>query len=130
MASDYTKVTRRKLWLFRILDALCLFMPLVIYFFIALSSGEVGTVAKFTCSGLCVVALILSIFNVIAAKRLTCIKWLICLGLYIAIKEYLLPLFCMMAVVTVLDDFCFQAIIQHYKMKLEASKVMDERTEE
>lgn len=130
MASDYTKVTRKKLWLFRILDFICMTAPLFIFYVIALCDGNVGTVQKFTCSGLVVIALILTIVNIIGAKRLTCVKWIVVLGLFIAIKEFMLPLLVLMAIVTVLDDFLFQSIIQHYKMKLEASKVIDERVTE
>lgn len=130
MASNYTKVTRKKLWLFRILDFLCLAAPLITFYLIALCDGSVGTVQKFTCSGLVVIALILTLVNIIGAKRLTCTKWLVVLGLYVAIHEYMLPLMILMAITTALDDFLFQSIIQHYKMKLEASKVIDERITE
>lgn len=130
MASNYTKVVRSKLWLFRILDFLCLVAPLMTFYVIALCDGQVGTVQKFTCSGLVVIALILTLVNIIGAKRLTCTKWLVTLGLFVAIREFMLPLMILMAITTALDDFLFQTIIQHYKMKLEASKVIDERVTE
>lgn len=125
--SEYTKNVKRKLILFRILDALCLTAPMLIYFVIALMDDGVGVVSKFSCTGLFIVALILSLFNILTAKRLTCVKWIMVLGLTIAIHKYLLPLFVIMAIVTVLDDFLFQSIIQHYKMQLESSRVIDDR---
>lgn len=130
MASNYTKVTRRKLWLYRILDFLCMASPLLIFFTIALLDGGVGMVAKFTMSGLTVVALILTLFNIILKKRLTCTKWLVTLGLSVAITQYMMPLLACMVVTTVLDDFLFQHIIEYYKAKLVSSKVIDERITE
>lgn len=130
MASNYTKTVRRQMWIFRILDFLCLFAPMFIYFTIALCDGDVGVVQKFTMSGMFVISLILSLYNLIAAKKLTCTKWLILLGLFIAIKQYMLPLMIIMAITTIMDDFLFQPVLDHYKMKLESSKVIDERITE
>lgn len=128
--SDYTKVTRKKLWLFRILDAICLFSPVIIYFFIGITSDGVTSLRKFALATMVTVALILTVVNVIAQKRLRCPIWIILVGLYIAIEKWLLPLIIILAVTSVMDDFLFTPIIAHYKQKLEASKVIDERKEE
>lgn len=129
-SSEYTKVTRAKLWLFRILDWLVLFLPLAVYAIIAYMSDGVSSARKICLSACLVVALILTLFNVIAQKRLRCTIWIIIIGLYIAIEKWLLPLVIILAVVSVLDDLLFTPLVQHYKMKLEASKVYDEREED
>lgn len=45
-------------------------------------------------------------------------------------KEYLLPLIIILAVTSIMDDFLFTPLIQHYKAQLEASKVYDARKAE
>lgn len=128
--SEYTKVTRIKLWLFRILDWICLFLPVIIYIIIALSDGGVANIGKVSLVGCVVISLILTLFNVVAQKHLRCPIWIILIGLFVAIKQYLLPLIVILAVTSVMDDLLFTPLIAHYKMQLEASKVYDARTEE
>lgn len=126
-ASDYTKKCRTYLWFFRILDWICLFLPLIIYIFVALFNGNVIIAGKMALVGMTLIALILTIFNVLAQKRLRCPIWIVLIGLFIAIKQWLLPLIIILAITSVLDDLVFTPLIAHYKMKLEASKVMDDR---
>lgn len=129
-SSEYTKTVRAKLWLYRILDWLILFLPLVVYAVIAYASDSVTTFRKVALSACLVVALVLTLFNVIAQKRLRCTIWIILIGLYVAIQKWLLPLVIILAVVSILDDLLFTPLVAHYKAKLEASKVYDERKEE
>jgi len=130
MASDFTKITRRKLWLYRIIDILVLFAPVAIYVVIALADGNVTTAGKVSVVGSVAIALILSVFNVLAQKRLRCPIWIVLIGLFIAVKDYLLPLIIILAIVTVLDDLCLTPIIQYYREKLVANKAIDEREED
>lgn len=127
--SEFTKMTRIKLWIYRLLDWLCLFTPVIIYVCIALFGNGVASqkVALVSCV---VIAAILTLFNIIAQKRLRCPIWIILIGLYVAMKEYLLPLVIILAVTSIMDDLLFTPLIQHYKAKLEASKVYDERKQE
>lgn len=128
--SEYTKICRIKLWLYRILDWICLFAPLVIYFFFGIASKGAVAAQKVALVGCVSIALILTLINVIAQKRLRCPIWIVLIGLFIAMKEYLLPLIIILAVTSVMDDLLFTPLITHYKMKLEASKVYDDRKEE
>ena len=130
MASKFTKECRFKLWLFRILDWVCLFMPLIIYIGIALSSGEAIVAQKVAVVSTTMVALILSIFNVISQKRLRCPIWIILIGLFVAVRDYLMPLIIILAITSVLDDLVFTPLIAYYKTKLIANKAMDERIED
>jgi len=126
-SSEYTKVCRMKLWLYRILDLLILFAPVVIYVIIALTKDGVTVTGRVSVVGTVCIALILSLFNIIAQKRLRCPIWICLIGLYIAIKEYLLPLIIILAVVTILDDLILTPLISYYRSKLIANKAIDER---
>ena len=130
MASKFTKECRFKLWLFRILDWVCLFMPLIIYIGIALSSGEAIVAQKVAVVSTTMIALILSIFNVLSQKRLRCPIWIILIGLFVAVRDYLMPLIIILAITSVLDDLVFTPLISYYKTKLVANKAMDERLPE
>lgn len=127
--SAYTKSCRTKLWICRILDWICLGVPLIVYIIIALASGQIGVGYKIAVMSTLVIALILTIFNVIAQKRLRCPIWILLLGLYVAVKEWLLPLIVMLAITSILDDLVFTPLIDYYHTKLIASKVMDDREE-
>ena len=130
MASKYTRECRFKLWLFRILDWICLFMPLIIYICIALASNEAIVAQKVAVVSTTMVALILSVFNVISQKKLRCPIWIILIGLFVAVRDYLMPLIIILAITSVLDDLVFTPVIGFYKTKLIANKAMDERLPE
>ena len=124
--SKYTKECRFKLWLFRILDWVCLALPVIVYIIIALSGGAL-VAQKVAVVATTMVAIILTVFNIIAQKRLRCPIWIVLIGLYMAIQKYLMPLIIILAVTSVLDDLVFTPLISYYRTKLIANKAMDER---
>lgn len=128
--SAYTKKCHRILWFFRILDIICLFLPLIIYVIMALASGGVAAVGKVAVVGSVMVAGILTAINVIAQKRLRCPVWIVLLGLYIAMEEVLLPLVVILAITSILDDLVFTPLIQKWYTRLQSSIVVDERERE
>ena len=71
-SSKFTKASRRKLWLFRILDWFCLITPLLVYVIYALCSGEALVGQKVAVVSMTMIAIILTAFNVIAQKKLRC----------------------------------------------------------
>lgn len=125
--SNFTKSCRRKLWLFRILDWVCLVAPLLAYVIVALSSGETLVAQKVAVVSTAMVATMLTAFNVIAQKKLRCPIWILLIGLYVAMREYLMPLIIILACTSVLDDLVFTPIIGYYRTKLISNKAMDER---
>lgn len=127
--SNFTKNCRIKLWLYRILDWICLFAPVIVYIGIALFSGGVAVLGKVSIVATVIIALVLTVINVIAQKRLRCPIWIILIGLYIAIQQYLMPLIIILAVTSVMDDLLFTPLIHYYYTKLVASKTIDEREE-
>lgn len=127
--STFTKNCRIKLWLYRILDWICLFAPVIVYIGIALFSGGVAVLGKVSIVATVIIALVLTIINVIAQKRLRCPIWIVLIGLYIAIQQYLMPLIIILAITSVMDDLLFTPLIHYYYTKLVASKTIDERQE-
>ena len=70
---------------------------------------------------------ILTVFNVIAQKKLRCPIWIMLIGLYVAIRDYLLPLVIILAITSILDDLLFTPLIHYYYTKTVASKTIDQR---
>lgn len=118
------------MWLYRILDWMLLVAPIAIYAMIALVDDKVIAAQKVALVGSVMVAIVLVMVNVIFQKKLRCPIWIILLGLYIAMKQYLLPLIVILAIVSVMDDLLFTPLIQHYKTALIANKEIDKRERE
>jgi len=125
--SAFTKSCHRKLWLFRILDFICLVTPMLVYIIIALCTDSVKVGYKVAVISTLLVALIVTLISVVTQKKLRCPIWIILIGLYVAIREWLLPLVIILAVVSILDDLVFTPIIQYYYTKTVASKTIDDR---
>lgn len=126
-ASKFTKECRFKLWFFRILDWICLGLPLIIYVIVALANGEAVVVQKVAVVSTTMIALILTVFNALSQKKLRCPIWIVLIGLFVAIRDYLMPLIIILAITSILDDLVFTPLISYYKTKLIANKAMDER---
>ena len=127
--SNFTKETRIRLWLYRILDWCVLFLPVFVYIVMALADGGVTKTGKVTVVSTVMIALILTIFNIFRQKELRSPIWLVLIGLYVAVKEWLLPLIIILAITTIMDEMLFKPLIGYYKGKLIASKTYDERQE-
>lgn len=128
--SKFTRDCRRKLWFFRILDWLCLAAPLIIYIIIALANGEAVVAQKVAVVSTAMIAIMLTIFNTVAQKKLRCPIWIVLIGLFVAIRDYLMPLIIILAITSVLDDLVFTPVISYYKTKLISNKAIDERLPE
>lgn len=125
--SKFTKKSRTLLWTWRIIDWICLFLPLIIYLVIGLASNSVTTGAKVSLVAMLFLALILTAINVIAQKHLRCPIWVMLIGLYIAMDRYLMPLIIILAVTSILDDLLFTPLIHYYYTQTVASKTIDKR---
>ena len=127
-ASIYTKKSRRMLWLFRILDWLCLFAPVITYVIIALASEGTLTYQKIAVVGTVMISLILTIFNLLAQKKLRCPIWILLIGLFVAMRDYLMPLIIILAATSILDDLVFTPIIHYYQTLTISNKAIDKRS--
>ena len=129
--SEFTQVTRKKLWLYRAIDWTILFLPVFIYIVKALAdNGTVTVTGKVSIVATVLIALVLTIFNIFRQKELRCPIWFILIGLYVAFKEQLLPLIIILAITTTIDELLLKPLIGYYRTKLIASKTIDEREEE
>lgn len=126
-ASKFTRKTRRILFILWIVDFVLLFLPAIIYVFIGLFSTGVTNTGRTTLVLSVFIAIVLSAVNVIARKRLRCPIWVLLLGLYVAIKELLLPLVIILAVTSILDDLVLSPAIQYFHDRARASKLIDDR---
>lgn len=126
-SSKFTKECRFKLWFFRILDWICLALPLIIYIIVALVNGEAVVAQKVAVVSTAMIALMLTAFNVLSQKKLRCPIWIVLIGLFVAIRDYLMPLIIILAITSILDDLVFTPLISYYRTKLIANKAMDER---
>jgi len=129
-SSKFTKSCRRKLWLLRALDMVCLVAPLLIYVIIALVNQDALVVQKVAVVSTAMIAIMMTAFNVISQKNLRCPIWIILIGLFVAIRDYLMPLIIILAITSVLDDLVFTPLIGYYRTKLISNKAMDERLPE
>ena len=128
MKSKYTKTLEKQLTLFRIFDWICLFLPTIIYVFIAwLDTGIVTVAGKVTVAGTVLIALILTVFNIIAKKNLTCVIWIVLMGLFLAFERFLFPLIFIMSITSAIHDFLLGPLVETYRFKVLASKTEDER---
>lgn len=125
--SKFTKKSRTLLWTWRIIDWICLFLPLIIYLVIGLASNSVTTGAKVSLVAMLFLALILTAINVIAQKHLRCPIWVLLIGIYIAMDKYLMPLIIILAITSILDDLVFTPLIHYYYTQTVASKTIDKR---
>lgn len=126
-ASNYTKKAIKILWLLRFCNLAFLFVPVMVYVIIALASGGVTVTGRVSVVSSVMVSIILTTFNVITKRNLRSPRWIILIGLFVAIREALLPLVIMLAVTSVLDDLVFTPLIDHYKHVVETSLVIDKR---
>lgn len=126
-SSNFTKRVRRKLWMVRALDWACVTLPVVGYVLFGLFSRDVETVKKLVLISTCIIAGIVSVTNVFMRQRMRCVVWILIIGLYVAVRELLLPLIIIMAVTSVADDVVFSPLIAYYQAKLASSKTIDQR---
>ena len=128
-SSEFTRATRSKLWIFRAINIGLLFFPVFIYVVMALSNKDVPAYGKVSVVSTLLIAAILAVFNIFRQKKLRCPIFIVMIGLYVAFKEYLLPLIIILACTSTLDDLCFTPLIGYYRTKLISSKTIDEREE-
>ena len=128
--SDFTKSVQMRLWLYRIMDWVILFMPVFIYIVMALADGGVTKTGKVSVVATVMIALILTVFNIFRQKELRFPIWIALIGLYVAFKEQLLPLIIILAITTTIDELIFKPLIGYYKTKYISSKTYDQRREE
>ena len=125
--SKATQNARKKLWAYRIAYWACLFLPLLIYVLIGLISDKVSTAGKVTLISMMFLAIVVTFINSMTGKHLRCAIWLLILGIWVAIKDLMLPLIIILAITSVLEDIFFSPMITHLKTVLTSNKAIDQR---
>lgn len=128
-SASLKKISRLKT-AFSTMDAVSSLAPVATYTGIALFDKEavlLGILALLACV---VTVVLMFIMNAIAKLKLRSPVWILILGLYLAIREKLLPLIIILAVSTALSDFVFHPMAKKYAAKLEEMKKEDSASEE
>lgn len=111
--------------IFTILSIASTILPLLIYIIKGYVESEI-TVEKVTLTCTLLLALILTIVNVLFKYKLRSIIWILLLGIYICIDN-ILTLIIMIGVLTILDEFIFTPLKESFKNKYVINKEMDKR---
>lgn len=127
--SKYSKTLYRQFWLYRILDWVCLFLPTIIYVFIALFDTGVVVYGKIAVSATVIMALIFTFVNIVAKKKISCVIWILMVGLIVALHDLVLPLVIIMAVTSALHDFVLAPLVETFKTAYISSRTDDNKRE-
>lgn len=126
-ASKYTKKYKKLYWIFFGIKWTLLLCPIMIYVIMALADNGVVASHKIAVVSTVIIATVLTVFNIMLKKNLTCILWIILLGLHVAFKNQLLPLIVILAISSILNDFILTPVCANLKTSIVASRVMDKR---
>lgn len=127
--NKFTSTLYKQLWLYRLLDWACLFLPTIIYVFIALFDTGVVIYGKVAVSASVIMALIFTVINIVAKKKITCVIWILMIGLIVALNNLVLPLIIIMAITSAMHDFLLGPLTETYRTAYLASKTDDKKRE-
>ena len=126
--SDITKKYSRLYKLFLSLSIIITFAPLVAFAITGFVMGE--THQKFVLGATVVIAIILTVVNILFKFHLRSILWIIVLGIYFCLSNLpsvILALLLIIAITTIIDEFVFTPLYKKYKQKANINKEIDKR---
>lgn len=124
--SDFTKKMQSKLWTLRIIDFILLVAPLAVYIIWGLVDNNTILVKKVTLIGSVTIALMLTLFNIIAKKHMRSAIWIAVIGIYIAVNNIAPLLYCI-AGASVVDEFILTPMINRIHTEYLSSFTLDKR---
>ena len=124
--SEITKSAKTKYVVCKIMSFLLTVAPLFIYVIIGLANGDIHKGQKVFLGFTCIMALILTLFNILLKYQLRSPLFLLLLGIYYALNN-ILPLIIIVCVGIVLDEFVFSPLKRKYKEKYVVNKEIDDR---
>ena len=127
--TETTKKYKTIYWILFGISILLNFLPLLIYIIKGYASLEVSEARKVTLTMTMMIALILSIYNVLAKKHMRSVIWILLLGVYFAIQKIELLLM-LMAICTIIDEFIVEPLIKRYKLKWKTNAEIDSRLDD
>lgn len=98
--------------------------PVLIYAGIGFYNGEIKE--KITLGVCLMIAIILTVINLLFKYHIRSTVWILVLGIYFCIDN-IMPLLITVAVCTILDEFVLQPLHKHYKLKAKINKEIDQR---
>lgn len=115
----------KKIYIYsRILSALLVIIPVIVYTVLGFVQGTVGS--KVVLGACLTTALIFVIINVIAKHKIRSTIWIILIGLYMACSN-IIPLLIIIAISTIIDEFILEPLCKKYKEKYVINKEIDKR---
>ena len=127
--TDTTKKYRTIYWILFGISILLNFLPLLVYVIKGYVSFEVSEARKVTLTMTMMVALILSVYNILAKKHMRSVIWIILLGVYFAVQKIELLLL-LMAICTIVDEFIVEPLMKIYKTKWKTNYEIDARLDD
>lgn len=125
MKAKITKKYKILYWIFSILSFISIIFPVAFYVVKGYVESSVVT-EKVTLTCTLLIAIILTIVNILFKKRIRSIIWIILIGIYICIDNILVMIL-LIAIGTILDEFIFTPLKLHYKNKHFVNKEIDKR---
>lgn len=107
------------------LSALVLLGPM--FYYVATGFVIASPAGQYALGAFSIIAILLTVVNLIFKFRLRSPIWLVVLGIYLAI-ETILPLILCLAIGTVLDEFVFSPLHKRFKAKYTINAEIDKRT--
>lgn len=122
--SQATKELKRKKNFFHLLSWILAFLPISIWFIIAMVKSTEAT--KTALALTLVVAVLFFFANLILKYHIRSTVWILLIGIYVALRN-ITPLLIIISVCTILDEFFATPMYKHYKARYKINKEIDSR---
>ena len=127
--TETTKKYRTYYWILFAISIALNFLPLLVYVIKGYADIEVSEGRKVTLTITMMVALCLSIYNILAKRHMRSVIWILLLGVYFAVQKIELLLL-LMAICTIVDEFIVEPLMKMYKFKWKSNVEIDSRLED
>ena len=127
--TETTKKYKTYYWILFAISIALNFIPLLVYVIKGYADIEVSEGRKVTLTITMMVALCLSIYNILAKKHMRSVIWILLLGVYFAVQKIELLLL-LMAICTIVDEFIVEPLMKMYKFKWKSNVEIDARLED
>lgn len=127
--TETTQKYKTTYWILFSISILLNFLPLIVYIIKGYASIEVSEARKVTLTMAMMIALLLSIYNILAKKHMRSVIWILLLGVYFALQKIELLLL-LMAICTIVDEFIVEPLMKKYKLKWKTNNEIDSRLED
>lgn len=124
MASERTKTYKRRIVIFKILSFISTILPLVVFIVMGFINGECGKSNKIFLSFTCLIAVMLTLINILYKYHLRSPMFILLLGIYKALNN-VLTLIIIISIGIVLDEFIFTPAAKKAKEKWIINKEID-----